>query len=183
MLGLAHRGKTATIKGMKPKESLAERFKLAVARLGVSLQSLEKTPSNPEGLPRGYPSMIARGERKKLSPDMLARSAQALRVRIEWLATGQGPMELQTDSGFPRVLNFEDDAHYAALVRGHARRMGISDEVAERAIQMAARDGKVEPEQIPSLLTVILHLTPDSGDASHPLLDHPKTKALPPHRD
>ncbi|EYF06039.1 helix-turn-helix domain-containing protein [Chondromyces apiculatus] len=44
-------------------------------------------------LARGYASRILKGERLKLSPELLRRIADALQVSYEWLATGRGSLD------------------------------------------------------------------------------------------
>jgi hypothetical protein len=68
---------------------LGERLLEAVQHAGRSLQWLEGPPAK---WPRGYPSMVKTGRRKKLGPDLLKSAADALGVNYEWLATGKGAM-------------------------------------------------------------------------------------------
>ncbi|KYG10915.1 hypothetical protein BE21_09500 [Sorangium cellulosum] len=59
-------------------------------------------------LSRGYVSRIIRGERARLSPDMLRRIADALEVSYEWLATGRGSNEdggVEGPIGAPKPLH------------------------------------------------------------------------------
>ena len=72
-----------------PSPGLGQRLHDAIAYAGRSLQWLESPPAS---WPRGYPSMVRRGERKSINVGYLRKAAEALGVRFEWLATGVGPM-------------------------------------------------------------------------------------------
>ncbi|MGK4001127.1 helix-turn-helix transcriptional regulator [Sorangium sp. So ce1036] len=69
--------------------SLAERIAIMLEKRQMSQHGLEGAAQ----LSRGYVSRILKGERAKLSPDMMRRIADALEVSFEWLATGRGSIE------------------------------------------------------------------------------------------
>lgn len=66
--------------------SLAERVATMLEARNLSQHGLEYKAQ----LSRGYVSRIIKGERTKLSPDMMRRIADALEVSLDWLATGRG---------------------------------------------------------------------------------------------
>ncbi len=72
-----------------PPGTLAERIAIMLEKRQLSQHGLEGEAK----LSRGYVSRILKGERAKLSPDMMARIAAALEVSYEWLATGRGDGE------------------------------------------------------------------------------------------
>ncbi|WP_437721807.1 helix-turn-helix domain-containing protein [Sorangium sp. So ce861] len=69
-----------------PPGTLAERIAVMLEQRQLSQHVLEGKAQ----LSRGYVSRILKGERAKLSPDMMRRIADALEVSFEWLATGRG---------------------------------------------------------------------------------------------
>ncbi|WP_437671489.1 helix-turn-helix domain-containing protein [Sorangium sp. So ce131] len=66
--------------------SLAERIAIMLEKRQLSQHGLEYKAQ----LSRGYVSRLIKGERTKISPDMMRRIADALEVSFEWLATGRG---------------------------------------------------------------------------------------------
>lgn len=69
--------------------TLAARIALVLDKRQMSQHRLEYEAN----LSRGYVSRILKGERHKLSPELLRRMADALEVSFEWLATGRGSIE------------------------------------------------------------------------------------------
>jgi transcriptional regulator with XRE-family HTH domain len=104
-------------------ESLAERLRAAVAARGVSLQSLEG-----DGVPRGYPSLVASGKRKRVGPDVLGALARKLRVSYEWLATGNGDMGEGDSDAAPTPTAVPRHVPHPRVVE-IAKASGIPDDV------------------------------------------------------
>src|SRR5262245_9451958 len=69
--------------------SISERLVYALEMREMSQHGLEQAAR----LSRGYVSRMRRGERMKFSPELLRRTADALHVSYEWLATGRGAIE------------------------------------------------------------------------------------------
>src|SRR5689334_20990602 len=69
--------------------SISERLVYALEMREMSQHGLEQAAH----LSRGYVSRMRRGERMKFSPGLLRRTADALHVSYEWLATGRGAIE------------------------------------------------------------------------------------------
>lgn len=72
----------------RPLETLSERVAYLIDLRNMSRQGLEEEAR----LSRGYVSRVIKGERLKLSPELLRRMADALQVSYEWLATGRGDL-------------------------------------------------------------------------------------------
>ncbi|MCC6557272.1 MAG: helix-turn-helix transcriptional regulator [Polyangiaceae bacterium] len=73
----------------KPTATLADRITYALDQRQMSQKGLEDEAR----MSRGYVSRLLKGERLKLSPELLRRIADTLRVSYEWLATGRGDMD------------------------------------------------------------------------------------------
>ncbi|WP_437285638.1 helix-turn-helix domain-containing protein [Sorangium sp. So ce406] len=69
--------------------TLGERVAFLMEKRGISQHGIEGEAK----LSRGYISRVVKGERMKLSPEILRRIADVLEVNYEWLATGRGEME------------------------------------------------------------------------------------------
>ena len=70
----------------KPLDTLAGRV-----LHGLELRHMTRLALEEEArLARGYASRIVKGERLKLSPEIMRRIADALQISYEWLATGRG---------------------------------------------------------------------------------------------
>jgi len=67
-------------------ETLSGRVLYALELRQMSRQGLEEEAR----LSRGYVSRIVKGERLKLSPELMRRVSDALGISYEWLATGRG---------------------------------------------------------------------------------------------
>jgi transcriptional regulator with XRE-family HTH domain len=80
---------TSSIQIPGTEASIGERLGYALRYRNVSQTGLEKVAK----LSKGYVSRMLHGERMRFSPDILARTAAALRISVLWLATGQGVME------------------------------------------------------------------------------------------
>lgn len=70
--------------------SLAERFKLARERRGLTLYEVNKRLGHRT---TGYSTKIEQGRLKRPSADMIRSLAQILEVSEAWLAHGEGPMD------------------------------------------------------------------------------------------
>lgn len=92
--------------------TLAERFAEARRLRGLKVNELDRLAN------RSSASRVGRGERAKLSPEVLADYARALGVRHEWLATGQEPRDPEAVSDLPHSP--ADRARLAARALGYA---------------------------------------------------------------
>lgn len=82
--------KTASNGGPAPEpkylDSLSGRVLYALELRKMTRMALEEEAK----LSRGYVSRVIKGERLKLSPELLRRMSDALQISYEWLATGRG---------------------------------------------------------------------------------------------
>jgi len=122
---------------------LSERVAYALEQRQMPQQALE----NETRLSRGYISRVSQGERTKLSPEMLRRIADGLRVSYEWLATGRGEMddpeaELPTVGGSVRApdrRSLSRQQEWSAPTVAAARAMATAPDAEELA---SARVGR-----------------------------------------
>jgi len=73
---------------LPPMETLSDRVAYLLEQRQMTKLRLEEEAK----LARGYVTRIIKGERLKLSPELLRRMADVLQVGYEWLATGRGDM-------------------------------------------------------------------------------------------
>jgi transcriptional regulator with XRE-family HTH domain len=73
---------------LPPMETLSDRVAYLLEQREMTKLRLEEEAK----LARGYVTRIIKGERLKLSPELLRRMADVLQVGYEWLATGRGDM-------------------------------------------------------------------------------------------
>lgn len=75
--------------------TLGERVAFLLEKREISQHGVEYEAR----LSRGYISRIVKGERMRLSPEVMRRIADVLEVSYEWLATGRGEMEIRKTGG------------------------------------------------------------------------------------
>ncbi|AKT38274.1 uncharacterized protein CMC5_024170 [Chondromyces crocatus] len=86
---MAKHTQDAASRDPKSLDSLADRLLHALELRNMTRLALEEEAR----LARGYASRILKGERLKLSPELMRRIADALRINYEWLATGRGNLD------------------------------------------------------------------------------------------
>lgn len=115
---------------LSPVSTIAERLKEAMDAEGLNQNQLKERL----GLKNdGYLSNVFKRNSDGLRPQTLAKLSKALRVRYDWLATGDGPMrEALVDEG-PVV---ELDARYPNAARAAvlAREEGVADDAIEAVL-------------------------------------------------
>ena len=136
-------------------ETLSERVAYALEQRRMSQQALE----NEARLSRGYISRVSRGERTKLSPEMLRRIADGLRVSYEWLATGRGAMddleaELPAAGGSVRAPDPRMQALEAAVAY-HGNKWSAPAVAAARAMATAPDAEELHPPEWAEVLDQI----------------------------
>lgn len=109
--------------GPNPGMSLAARVREARLARGYGVNQLDRIlGKNP-----GYISRVETGLRSRLAYDQIAHIAEGLKVNTLWLATGEGPRDLESPTG--------------AALRQLAEASGIPLEYVERAERAQHSDG------------------------------------------
>lgn len=108
-------------------------------RIAAILEQRQMSQSRLEQMARlshGYVSRLVRGARFNVSPPVLRRIAEALHIRYEWLAIGEGEIE---DKALPDAArptkSVEPNALEIALAYHHAR-WSASTIAAARALEI-----------------------------------------------
>ena len=93
--------------------SIGERLRQAMAARGVGTNELNRLARLPDGsiLSHGYVSRVAGGHKESPRLDKLRALAMALRVRFEWLAFGDGAMDMASGErpGLAQAVRQERD--------------------------------------------------------------------------
>lgn len=85
--------------------ALGERLHHAMKARGVSIARL----AGDIGISYQGIRKIVRGETASMNSDTLSKVSQYLRIRSDWLATGEGDMDAMEPSGSIQVVGIEDD--------------------------------------------------------------------------
>lgn len=129
-------------------ETLSERIAYALDLRQMSQKGLEDEAR----LSRGYVSRILKGERLKLSPDLMRRIADTLRVSYEWLATGRGNLDETSPSPVRLVqLGFAIEAAIAY----HGEKWSAPTLAAARAFAMTPEAQTLQPQEWADVLDQI----------------------------
>lgn len=93
---------------------LKDRLKTAIELRGLGAQTVERLGS----LARGSVGRILRGERTYPRPETIEKLSAVLQVSYAWLATGDGPMELDAgpiDDPYPGRADLRRTAYWRSL--------------------------------------------------------------------
>ncbi|WP_437935282.1 helix-turn-helix domain-containing protein [Sorangium sp. So ce341] len=135
-----------------PAGSLAERVALMLEKRQMSQHGLEGEAK----LSRGYVSRILKGERMKLSPEMMRRIADALEVSYEWLATGRGDSEGTAGTSLAAPIAARQLSHpLEAAIAYHRGKWSAPTVAAARAFATSPEAADLEPPEWADVLDQI----------------------------
>lgn len=135
-------------------ETLSGRVLYALELRQMSRQGLEEEAR----LSRGYVSRIVKGERLKLSPEVMRRMADALGISYEWLATGRGDMNDTSGGSFaanPATAQRSKSFALEAAIAYHEAKWSAPTVAAARAMVNSPRAESFSPREWAVLLDQI----------------------------
>jgi transcriptional regulator with XRE-family HTH domain len=127
-----------------PVSTIAERLKEAMDAEGLNQNQLKERL----GLKNdGYLSNVFKRNSDGLRPQTLAKLSKALRVRYDWLATGDGPMrEAPVDEG--PVVELDERYHNRGVAAKAARDFGYPEAAIKSVLSVSLKsDNDLTPDE------------------------------------